>query len=79
MLAHNVPEPRTKPSFYSLAPNALSVRPNQGKAHAIHTLQGSFGTAEGRETTTTTPETSPEVNTGHTEPALRMQSRVFTP
>jgi hypothetical protein len=27
----------SKPSFYSLAPNAPSVRPNQGKTHAIYT------------------------------------------
>ena len=26
-----------KPSFHSLAPNASSVRPNQGQTHAIHT------------------------------------------
>ena len=49
-----------KPSFYSLAPNAASVRSNQGKTLAI--LQGPFGTAEGRETMTTTPETSLEAN-----------------
>jgi hypothetical protein len=116
-----------KPSFYSLAPNTPSVRPNQGKTYAIHTwlsraiwycrgprkhdndtkgvargqrwvitcmhclrkaevlllglkgpgrcgptkakhtqstlgYPGSFGTAEGRENMTTTPETSLKVN-----------------
>ena len=49
-----------KPSFYSLAPNAASVRSNQGKTHAIHTW---LSTAEGRENKTTTSETSLEVNT----------------
>ena len=122
-----------KPSFHSLAPNASSVTPNQGKTHTIHTwfsraplalrgprnhdndtgdvaggqlwsitcaqrvckakfsllgpkclvgeakprqnthnphlvLQGPFGTAEGRETMTTTPEKHKQSTVGFPGP-----------
>ena len=55
-----------KPSFHSLAPNCpvgeAKPRPNTRNPHLV--LRGPFGTAEGRETMTTTPETSLEVNYG---------------
>jgi len=35
--SHHARTTYTKPSFYSLALNTPSVRPNQGKTHAIHT------------------------------------------
>ena len=41
-----------------------AAKPMQNTRNSQLALQGSFGTAEGRETMTTTPESSLEVNTG---------------
>ena len=55
-----------KPSFHSFVRNALSVRSNQGKTHAMHTWlsRAIWYCPEGRKNMTSTPETSLEVNYG---------------
>ena len=55
-----------KAKFSLLGPKCLvgDAKPRQN-THNLHlVLQGPFGTAKGRETMTTTPETSLEVNYG---------------
>ena len=53
-----------KAEFSLLGPKCLvgEVKPRQNTRNLHLVLQGPFGTAEGRETMTTTPETSREVN-----------------
>ena len=65
-MVHNMCAPCSKAKFLLLGPKCLvgeaKPRPNTRNLQLV--LQGPFGTAEGRETMTTTPETSLEVNYG---------------
>ncbi len=55
-----------KAKFALLGPRCLvgEAKPRRNTRNSQLALQGSFGTAEGRETMTTTPESSLEVNNG---------------
>ena len=65
-MVHNMRTPCMQSQDSLLGPKCLvgeaKRRPNTRNPHLV--LQGPFGTAEGRETMTTTPETSLEVNYG---------------
>ena len=63
-MVHNMRAPCMQSQVLTPWPKCLvgeaKRRPNTRNPHLV--LQGPFGTAEGRETMTTTPETSLEVN-----------------
>ena len=70
-----------KAGFHSLASNAASVRPNQGKTHGNShlALQGQFGTTRCRHTMTTTPESSLEINAGPNHARISCAKPSLTP
>ena len=65
-MVHNMRAPCMQSQVFTPWPKCLvgEAKPRQNTHNPQLALQGLFGTAEGRKTMTTTPESSLEVNTG---------------